>query len=256
MIIDAHTHYWDERHYPDGLLAEYDRLGIDMGCISGLGALFGLGDNGDVEEAFRRHPDRLVGFGYIRLGRDDAALVDELFNRGFKGLKFTCPLENYDHKAYYPIYARAEELGMPALFHSGIVTTREKGRRWDISSARMRPVFLDTIAHAFPSLHIICAHMGVPWYDEATTMARILDNIYVDITGAPQGWRLQKDVAFFQELFYWEGAYDKVLWGTDVHYRDMAATLARDRKLFRDLGLSEEQTENVLGRMMARLLSL
>ena len=105
-----------------------------------------------MEEAFRRYPDRLVGLGYVRLGRDDAALVDELFGRGFKGLKFTCPLENYDHKAYYPIYGRAEELGMPALFHSGIVTTQEKGRMWDVSSARMRPVFLDAIARAFPGL--------------------------------------------------------------------------------------------------------
>jgi predicted TIM-barrel fold metal-dependent hydrolase len=254
MIIDAHTHLYNDEGYLEGLVAEYQRLGIAKGCLSGLGPLFDLAGNDAVEAAIRRYPNIIIGFGYVRLGQDGPELVEELYQRGFRGLKFTCPLANYDDRAYSPIYARAEALGMPALFHCGIVNPARKGREWDVSSARMRPVYLDTVARAFPGLNLICAHMGVPWFEEATTIARLVSNVYLDITGAPRGWRAMKSAAFFQELLCWDGAWNKIIWGTDVHYRDMGATLNRDLALAGELGLSEKQRDNLFGGTIARLL--
>ena len=45
----------------------------------------------------------------------------------------------------------------------------------------------------------------------AAALARIAPNMYIDITGAPGGWRAQKDAAFSRTLLYWPDAWRKVL---------------------------------------------
>lgn len=48
----------------------------------------------------------------------------------------------------------------------------------------MRPIYLDTIARAFPDLKIIGAHLGNPWYQEAAEVARWNPNVFFDLTGS------------------------------------------------------------------------
>jgi len=57
MIIDAHAHYLDEPDYLEKLMGEYQRLGIDKVCLSGLGPLFHHKGNDDVQLAFDKYPD-------------------------------------------------------------------------------------------------------------------------------------------------------------------------------------------------------
>ena len=40
---------------------------------------------------------------------------------GFKGVKIICPNYNYDEERYYPFYQLAQELGLVALFHTGVI---------------------------------------------------------------------------------------------------------------------------------------
>ena len=42
---------------------------------------------------------------------------------------------------------------------------------------------------------------------------------YVDLTGGRLGWRNRFSAADFHRLFYWEGAFGKIVFGTDVHAR-------------------------------------
>lgn len=256
MIIDAHAHYYDEPDYLEKLIEEYQRLGIDKVCLSGLGPLFNQKGNDDVRLAFNKYPDRVIGFGYLRLGVDDKGKVKEFKERGFSGLKCTCPKHNYDDERFFEIYEQAEEYRMPILFHTGIITIKRKGRFRDISSKRMKPICLERIALAFPSLNIIGAHLGIPWFSEAATLTRIVSNIYFDITGAPTGWRLQKDISFFKELLYWENAFSKIVFGTDVHIKDVEDALLRDKKLFEDLGVGKEDKEKIFGGTIKKLLNL
>lgn len=251
-LVDGHAHLETEPEYAEALLRTCDRLGIERVCISGLGSAFEMADNDAVEQAVRQHPDRFVGFRYLRLGRHPVQDVDLAAEGGFRGLKFTVPLRPYDDEAYFPVYERAQQYELPCLFHAGIVTT--KRFLPGVSSARMRPVHLDTIAHEFPRLKLICAHLGMPWYEEAAAVARILPNVYVDLSGAPLGWRAQKDAAFFRALFYRPDAWSKVIWGSDVHYRDLEAAQRRDQALVSDLGLSEEQRSLFFGGNLLSLL--
>jgi len=130
--IDSHHHLIQETGYVDGLLREMDRLNIEKSSLIGLGTLFeGLfvrgrlsgpvADNHAVARVVRNHPDRFFGLGFVRLGKDDPALVDELKDQGFAGLKFTVPTDRYSSPEFHPCYARASELGMPCLFHTGII---------------------------------------------------------------------------------------------------------------------------------------
>jgi len=179
MIIDAHAHYIDEEGYLDRLVTEERRLDIEKICLSGIGPLFNCKSNEDVRKAMEEYPDVIISFGFVRPGVDPPELVDKLYSEGFRGVKITCPRKNYDDKEYYPIYAACERYGMPILFHTGIVTLQRVVPEEDVSSARMRPVYLDTIAKAFPRLNMICAHMGMPWYAEACEVARLNPNVYL-----------------------------------------------------------------------------
>lgn len=266
MIVDAHHHLLNLKEYLPRLLEESARLGIDRVCLSALSdfpLLFSDGTdlpgtvtNDDVRRAFEQHPDRIVGFAYFRLGRDDPALVDQLHAQGFKALKITRPTANYDEPSFYPVYERAERLGMPILFHTGILVRTVDDQKYGASSARMRPIFLDTVARAFPGLNLIAAHLGVPWHDEAAAVVRFNPNVYVDLCGAKNGWRARKGAAFYEDLFFWPGAYEKIVFGTDVHWSEMEWALEDHRRIFDTLRLDAETQAKVLGGTMARLLGM
>ncbi|MGI5834872.1 MAG: amidohydrolase family protein [Chloroflexota bacterium] len=266
MIIDAHHHLLNQRDYLPRMLEECTRLGIDRVCLSALSDFTGLFSDGsglpgavtneDVRHAFELYPDRIVGFAYFRLGRDDPRLVDELHAQGFKALKLHRPLSNYDDPSYYPVYERAQRLGMPILFHTGMVVRLADDHKHNVSSARMRPVFLDGIARSFPDLAIIAAHLGLPWYEEASELARFNPNVYLDLTGGKQGWRSHKPLSFYRNLFFWPGAYEKIVFGTDVHYSEMEWALADHKRIFDGLGLDTGIQSKIFGGTMAKLLGL
>jgi len=261
-LIDCHHHLLNEPDYVEHLLATCDALGIERVCLSGLGIGSNpwLGDlspgNEDVRKAMERYPERIVGFGVVRLGRDDPErVVDELAAEGFAGLKITRPTARYDDPAFWPVYARAEQLGLPILLHTGFVLLTEGDAAEGVSSDFMRPACLDLVARRFPRLRMILAHLGMPWYEEAATMARFHPNVYVDWTASRHGWRTVKSTTFFRELFWWDNAFEKVVFGTDVHWRDMAHSLGEQRRLLAELGVAPEVQERILGGTVAGWLN-
>jgi len=255
MIIDGHAHLFAEKSYPEKLLRQYDKLGIDMVCVSGLGDIFNLATNEDVEKAFKAHPDRIVGFGFFRLGRDKVSLVKQFHDRGFKGVKVTCPTSHYDDDRFLPVYAKAEELGMPVLFHLGIVTTAP-GRRDDVTSRWMRPMHFDRLAHLFPDLPLIGAHLGCPWYAEMAELPRFHKNVYIDLTGKLTGWRAHLSPKDIKHLLWYPGAFECLLFGTDVHYTEAKQALDQDVKLYKALKTPKKIRDGIFYKTMARLLHL
>ncbi len=254
MIVDCHHHLLNEPDYADRLVQTCAELGIDRVCVSGLGIGTNpwLGDlsptNDDVLRAMERYPDTIIGFGTVRLGRDDpSAIVDHLFAQGFRGLKTTRPTARYDDPAFWPVYARAQDLGMPILFHTGFVLVTASDGDDAVSSDYMRPVCLDLVARRFPRLRAIVAHLGMPWYEEAATLVRFHANFCVDWTGSRRGWRSHKTPGFLADLFYWDDAFGKVVFGTDVHWRDMAHSLQDQQRILAEVGVSAATRERILG---------
>jgi len=264
-IIDAHHHLGPEDGYADRLAETCDKLNIVkvcLVCVNIPGAPFDA--NEATRAAFEKYPDLYVGFGGVNMWQDDGAdQVQRLHEQGFKGLKLIIPPRTYDDASFYPIYERAQELGMPVLFHLGIVS-RSAVRKVHVDNNLMRPIYLDTIARDFPELTIIGAHLGNPWYEEATMSCRWNPNLYFDLSGSTLK---KKTPEFLGGLLWWtpttfygdaEGRYawEKIVFGSDVNYAYVKDVLNDYERLMAALNLAPELRQAVLYDTMASILNL
>jgi predicted TIM-barrel fold metal-dependent hydrolase len=143
-----------------------------------------LGNEG-VLKWMREFPDRIVGMGNVELGPEMGSPddVSRLRDRGFRGLKLEMPAHPYDDDRYMPLYERAEQLGMPVLFHTGwVIRLGEEDRGGERSSEAMRAFTLDRIARNFPGLQVIGSHLGMPHAEEALTLLDGMPNVHFDIS--------------------------------------------------------------------------
>ncbi len=231
-IFDVHVHM-DLGTDIDRVVAEARKLRCRLG-ISSCGLMFHQPGNEAVADAIQKYPDDIVGFGYVALGRGDGpGTVRKLHDWGFRALKVICPKKDYDDKSFYPIYAKAEELRMPILFHTGVVarldvwakkvgwedTAAIDFRKLDISSNRMRPICVDAIARAFPDLNIIMAHFcSLGRRDEAAAVFNHNPNVYADLTtlaGARTMAKTRENAKMVKSFVPAEN-FHKLLFGTDI----------------------------------------
>ena len=139
----------------------------------------------EVLQAVKDHPQVVYAYGHLDFSKG-VEEIDRLKDAGFCGLKPYKPQTNWNDQRYYPFYARAEELDMPILFHTGMAVSAGS---WKERSAGgfgpdgMRPGYLGGIAEAFPLLRIIGGHLGYPWFDETVQNIYYYKNIVHDISG-------------------------------------------------------------------------
>jgi len=171
----------------DMLVKDMDEAGIDISCVlvvdSGLTKWIGEGkysieeQNRIYADAARRHPGRIIAFFGVDPRRANAVqLLEKCVKEcGMKGMKLMPASGWYpDDKTFYPLYQKADELGIPVLFHIGPETFPNR-------SKYCRPTFLDEVAVDFPNLKIIGAHCGYCWWEEAAWIASYKPNIYLDL---------------------------------------------------------------------------
>jgi len=254
MIIDAHAHLLDEPGYLDGLLRTMDECAIDRCCLSGLGPLFRCAGDAEVAHAFRDHPDRLIGAVFVRPGLDPPEKIKWAREEGFRLVKVSAPRLPYDDPRCFPLWRRAKECAMPALFHTGIVTTSVEAPGEGISSWNMHPMRIEPITREFPNLGIIVAHLGIHWNDDAAELARMRPNVFVDLTGEPGGWRARADAVGVERWLWWPGAFGKVVFGTDVHFSKIPRILEEDRARLDRFGVDAETRRRVFSANILRLL--
>jgi predicted TIM-barrel fold metal-dependent hydrolase len=167
-------------------------------------------------------------------------LVDE---RGFAGLKLYPSYQQYhpNDELVYPIYEEAQKLKIPVMVHTG--TSIFKGARLKYAN----PQDLDDVAVDFPKLKIIMAHSGRGlWYKEAFFLARIHENVYMDVSGLPP----KKLLNYFPDL---ENVSDKVIFGSDW---PGISSIRGNMEDINKLKLKSETKEKILGGTAASLLGL
>jgi len=259
-IINMHQHHGGSLENIETIYRISQELGIVKTVLLGVSETRAPGYNDLVLEAARRYPDFYVpfaGFDFYRLDVND---VEKFYDQGFVGLKFSGPLLPYNDFRYFPIYEKAEKLGMPILFHLGIVSNSKIWRDCDCSL--MRPVYLDHIARAFPNLILIGAHFGNPWSDEAAMACRWNPNLYFDLSGSLLKYRKPE---YLGNLLWWtpDGPYrspdntyawQKIVFGADVS-ADMIYDVINDyQKLMDALQLTEELREYVWWKTADKIL--
>jgi len=175
---------------------------------------------------------------------DLASRLEQLvLQQGFRGIKLYPVYQHHytNDPRLYPLYARAQELGIPALVHTG--SSAFKGARIKYGD----PLHLDDVAIDFPKLNLLMAHGGRPfWYEQAFWMARRHPNVYLEISGLPG----RKLLEYFPRL---EEIAEKVVYGSDWPGNPY---LRRNIEAIHDLPLGFEAKQLILGGNAARLLGL
>lgn len=162
---------------------------------------------------------------------------------GFRGLKAYPVYQHHymNDSRMYPLYAKAQELGLPLLVHTG--SSVFKGARIKYGD----PLHLDDVAIDFPDLTILMAHSGRPfWYAQAFWMARRHANVYLELSGLPG----KKLLDYFPEL---ERLADKVVYGSDWPGNP---DLRRNVDAILSLPLKGETKEKILWKNAARILDV
>ncbi len=203
MLVDCHTHIWlaDTQLTPEFCReAQLMRTEpVDLTCspddhwaaMSGVDRVIVLAfesehlglhiTNDFVADYCRRAPEKLVGFaavdphwadpvGELERARQDLGLV---------GLKMSPIYQGFDPRdeRALRIWAAAERLGMPVLFHQGATFPRRAPLKY------AHPELLEDIALAFPKLKFWIAHFGHPWQEETIVLVRKQPNVYTDLSG-------------------------------------------------------------------------
>ena len=231
----------------ESYLRVLDDAGVDYGVILAELAPItsAIATNETVEQLCRGNP-RLIPFASINpyLIANPAQELERLVSEhGFRGLKLY-PTYNYfypNEPMLYPIYAKAQVLGIPVKWHTG--TSAFPASRLKYGD----PMHIDDVAVDFPDLVAIITHSGRPlWYDTAYTLARMRPNVYMEIAGLPP----KRLLDYFPDL---ERVSDKVLFGSDW---PSVPTMKGNVDALRALPLSAEAKERILGGNAARLLKL
>src|SRR6266568_3727425 len=161
---------------------ELDMIGVllawDAETTTGLPPL----SNDSIAEIVRRYPRQFIGFASVDPHKGKAAIKD----LGLAGAKFHPGVQAFypNDPTFYPLMEKIQELGVPALFHTGTNglgagTPGGMGIKLDYT----RPIYLDSLAADFPGLTIIGAHPSWPWHEEMIAALQHKTNLFNDLSG-------------------------------------------------------------------------
>ena len=169
-----------------------------------------------IAQECQPHLDVLIPFASIDPWRGRAAvllarrMVEE---HGVRGFKFHPSVQAFapNDRMAYALYETIQELGVPALFHTG-----QTGIGAGVpggGGVRLKyadPMMIDDVAVDFPQLTIIMAHPSFPWQDEALAVATHKPSVYIDLSGWSPKYFPPQLVQYANSLLQ-----DKVLFGSD-----------------------------------------
>jgi hypothetical protein len=280
-IFDVHAHFYRDWQNPDadvqaGVDYQMDELrsaGISKACILSGGR--GGVSHEDAIKALERHGDIAIPVAMIDPEEVDGRRVRQLAAMGYRGLKITGVRRAYDTDWYFRAYEAAEELGLPILFHLGVIGggldysrthpshdpkaaemyRRFAGGPWrrDTGAANMHPFHLDRIANNFPKLKIIGAHMGGTGnYEAAASVARWRHHVWLDMSGG----ETIEDHAEQRGYIGREIVVEKLVFGSDCPPAEVRQHVDRFIAMFDRLGLSEHEKERLWWRNGAEIYGL
>ncbi|MCL4499561.1 MAG: amidohydrolase [Chloroflexi bacterium] len=152
---------------------------------------------------------KIVPFGGLHPENHPSEL-DVFPDLGLRGLKLQPNAQRFypDDEHMFPIYRKAEELGLMVLFHAG---NEASGPPAEYS----QPKRFVPVLENFPGLTVILPHLGgyEAWSDVPQLFA--FGNVYFDTAYLPG----KIDEALFVELIERAGI-ERILFGTDFPFRD------------------------------------
>jgi len=222
--------------------------------------------NDTIAAVVRSDPDWFIGFASVNPAyRGVDAAVDELERAvtelGLAGLKLYPMYQHWaanDPQLAFPIYAKAQELGIPVMIHQAGST------RIDAKLELGRPAMLDDIGREFRDLRVIIAHCGLPWVDEALFLLTKHPNFFAELsyliatlTRRDLFLLLSRCEPMFVPLA-------KIFFGTDypgflydpVALRDKLMSVNEEAGALRMEPIAQDKLDGIMGDNVARVLGL
>jgi hypothetical protein len=194
----------------------------------------------------------LVAFISLDPMMDEEALVAEVEERareGAKGIKLHPANQRFfpnDHRLW-PAYAKAQELGMAIITHSGSMALVADPEHHD------HPYNYRDVLRDFPRMNLVFAHMCRGFGDEVAEVMREFPNAYLDtsaaISGIPNPFAISDEeaIAMIRRV-----GPDRVLFGSDWPWHHPIKDAARvDR-----LPLSADEKRLIFYENVQRVLAL
>jgi len=146
----------------------------------------------------------------------------------------------------WPVYEKAQELGLPIITHGGIFMLTP-----DVNYTQ--PSNFESVLESFPDLKLVIAHFGHGFWDESVELAQKFGNVYFDTSAVVSGVEhlevlTDDDTA---ELIRKLGV-DRVMFGSDYPWFSPVMSL----KHFLRLPLTSDEKGNILGENAKRILGL
>jgi uncharacterized protein len=250
----------------DGRLARLDDAGIDVTVLSlaapgtepfepSLGTRIAKATNDELAAAVARHPDRYLGYATLA-PKDPEGAAKELERcvkeLGFRGWNTHSNVgDSYlDEKRYWPVLAKAEELGVPIYLHPTWPIIKEFqtygmalsgptfGFGAETALVAMRMITAG-VFDAFPRLQIILGHYaeGLPFMFDRVDRAYLQGHVRPDPAVAPVLQRLPSEYLRDNFLASTSGNYSpaafactltamgaaRMVIGSDYPFEDMKA---------------------------------
>lgn len=266
MFIDFHVHVYRNDWHPwvmdylkksnpdfdfteeitrERLLRILDDAGVRYAVILAENAPAATGTvRNEYVAEFCRGEERLIPFASINPNTSHGMVeeMEKAYEMGCRGLKLL-PSYMYfypNESRIYRLYEKCADLEIPVMFHTGTSVFKNVRQKY------ANPIHLDDVAVDFPDLTIVMAHSGRGmWYDTAFMLARLHDNVYLELSGLPP----KKLLEYFPKL---EDLEDKVIFGSDFPSADIGKNIG----VIQSLPISERAKKKILGQNAARILRL
>lgn len=206
------------------------------------GKTFGIYDRPDNETVARAcaaHPTRFLGWIFLN-PRNNPRVLDDLERwrsaPGMIGVKLHPHWHDYRTELLTPVLRRVAELGLPILIHLGF---------------RRRGAFRE-ICDALPTLTVISAHAGFPFYDDLWAYRSAYPNLHVDLSSPYIDEPLARAAVAAM-------GPERCLFGTDAPYgfpeQDGSYDYGRIRGWVERMPVSSAARERMLGGRFLELVS-
>lgn len=277
----------------EGRIAGMDAAGIDLAVVSltspgidhfdpAIGVPLAKNCNDELAAAVAKYPGRLAGFAALSPKDPQAAAVELercVKDLGFKGWKTHSNFgDSYiDEKRYWPVLAKAEELGVPIYLHPVAPMIKElrtyglplagAGFGFGIETAlAMMRLVLSGAFDAFPKLAIILGHYGegLPFLMQRIDHAFVRPHLKAsDPEVVPDLKRVPSDYLRDNMLMTTSGNYlpaafkctkealgiERIMLGSDYPYEEMDEAMS----FLEGLGLSQDEKEQLYFRGAERI---